>query len=279
MHNFFISATELRDLAGSGCVIFDCRFSLADHGLGRQQYAEGHIPGAFHLDMEDDLSGPKGRHGGRHPVPDAPVFEATMRKFGVSDDSLVVAYDANRLAGAARLWWLLRYFGHQRIRLLDGGLAAWQAQGYPLTPDGSSATAGNFTARPGSMPVADRDWIRDRLGDPATVLIDSREAPRYQGVEELIDPVAGHIPGALNAPWQKVTDERGFVQPVARQASDWQFLPDATEYVTYCGSGVTAAVSLLSLEMAGISNTRLYAGSWSDWCSYPENEIATDLPT
>lgn len=274
MGNYLISARELHDLDRSACVIFDCRFSLSDFGLGRRQYAEGHVPGAFHLDMEDDLSGPKGRHGGRHPIPDAGAFAAKLRGCGVNDVSLIVAYDGNRLAGAARLWWLLRYFGHEQVRILDGGLAAWQANDYALTTDAPVGRSGNFRAKPGSLPVADQQWVRDHLDDAGVALIDSREPPRHQGLEEPIDPVAGHIPGAINAPWQNVTTAEGIVRPAAQQRLYWQFLPEAREYVVYCGSGVTAAVSLFSLEMAGISNTRLYAGSFSDWCSYPDNEIA-----
>lgn len=277
MSSYLISAAALHDLDRSECVVFDCRFSLADFKLGWQQYSEGHIPGAFHLDMEDHLSGPKAVHGGRHPIPDAEVFAANLRGCGVDDDSLIVAYDDNRLAGAARLWWLLRYFGHEQVRILDGGFAAWKAENYDLSADAPLARAGSFRARPGSLPTADRQWVREHLDDPDIVLIDSREPERYRGVQEPIDPVAGHIPGAVNAPWQNVTTDDGYVQSAVQQQRHWQFLPQAREYVAYCGSGVTAAVSLFSLDMAGITNTRLYAGSWSDWCSYPENETVSAI--
>ena len=274
MSQYLISAEQLQG-CNDNTVIFDCRFSLADFNLGKQQYTEGHIPGAFHLDMENDLSGSKGRHGGRHPVPCTETFAETLRNYGVNNDTLIVAYDDNRIAGAARLWWLLRFFGHENIKILNGGFAAWKAAGYGVSTVTPTTDKGNFQAQPNSLPVVDQQWLNEHIGDSHIAIIDSREMARYQGLEEPIDPVAGHIPGALNAPWQKVTTDNGFVQPEEQQQQNWQNLPVADDYVVYCGSGVTAAVNLFSLEMAGITNTSLYAGSWSDWCSYPENKIAT----
>jgi len=205
-------------------VIADCRFSLADSELGYRQYLAGHIPGAYHLDMERHLSGPKSIHGGRHPLPSAAMFNTTMQQIGVDETTLVVAYDDNKLAGAARLWWLLQYFGHQRILILDGGLQAWQDAGLPLSQKLPQAQPGCFQADPKPENIRDYGWLRERLGLDQIQLIDSRETARYQGLEEPIDPIAGHIPGALNYPWQQVTDAAGHLYPVTQQQERWRNL-------------------------------------------------------
>lgn len=272
--DIMISATALDGLLNDPaqeCVIFDCRFSLADFELGHRQYLEGHIPGALHLDMEQQMAGAKSTHGGRHPLPGAQEFTASMQQMGVNDTTLIIAYDENRLAGAARLWWLLQHFGHRRIRILDGGLPAWRAAGLPLSRDIPSPRQGNFQARPVAEQTRDYDWLSAHLEDARLQLIDSREAPRYQGLEEPIDPLAGHIPGALNYPWQEVTDADGFARPAPEQQARWRDLDPDKETLVYCGSGVTACVNLLSLTLAGYDNARLYPGSWSDWCTYSDS--------
>ncbi|MCB1663116.1 MAG: sulfurtransferase, partial [Pseudomonadales bacterium] len=257
--------------AAQQLVIFDCRFSLADFALGRQQYADGHIPNALHLEMEVQLSGDKKPHGGRHPLPTAAQFTASMQKMGVNQNSIIVAYDDNRLAGAARLWWLLQHFGHPHIRILDGGLQAWRAQGLPVSQDTQAPQKGYFQANPRAGQTVDYSWLSAHLKDRNLQLIDSREAPRYQGLEEPIDPVAGHIPGALNYPWQGVTNEQGKALSAGKQQDRWAGLDSEKETVVYCGSGVTACVNLLSLKLAGIEGAKLYPGSWSDWCSYADS--------
>lgn len=257
--------------ADIGLVIFDCRFSLADFALGRQQYDAGHIPNAQHLAMELQLSGDKAQHGGRHPLPSAEQFTQTMQKMGVNRDSLIIAYDDNRLAGAARLWWLLQHFGHQKIQILNGGLKAWEAQGLPISQDAPSVDKGNFQAHPTAGQTVNYQWLTAHLQDKTLQLIDSREAPRFQGLEEPIDPVAGHIPRALNYPWQGVTNELGQALSDAEQQERWAGLDKDKQTVVYCGSGVTACVNLLSLKLAGIENAQLYPGSWSDWCSYSDS--------
>lgn len=273
MSQWRISAEQLHQLDSASTVIFDCRFSLADKATGKQLYQQSHIPGAFHLDMENDLSGPKGIHGGRHPLPDAETFSARMRHCGVNQGTLVIAYDNNRLAGAARLWWLLRFFGHRRVRILDGGYPAWQAASLATTNLAPESAAGNFEAEADLSMVADYPQVVSGLDNPNIKLIDSREEPRYQGLEEPIDPVAGHIPGARCFPWQQITDDAGYIKPIDQQQQNWATLPAAKTYLVYCGSGVTACVNLLSLDIAGIKNTALYAGSWSGWCSYPDSPI------
>ena len=271
-----ITASELNQRltapsAAQEVVIFDCRFSLADFALGRQQYADGHIPNALHLEMEVQLSGDKKPHGGRHPLPTAAQFTASMQTMGVNQHSLIVAYDDNRLAGAARLWWLLQHFGHPHIRILDGGLQAWRAQGLPVSQQTQTPKQGHFQANPRTGQTIDYSWLSAHLKDRNLQLIDSREAPRYQGLEEPIDPVAGHIPGALNYPWQGVTNEQGKALSAGKQQDRWAGLDSEKETVVYCGSGVTACVNLLSLKLAGIEGAKLYPGSWSDWCSYADS--------
>ena len=256
--------------------IVDCRFALGDRDLGRQQYETAHIPGAYYLDLNRDLSSPAGVHGGRHPLPDEMVLGDKLAAMGISSDTLVVAYDDSRFGFAARLWWLLRYYGHDRVALLDGGYTNW-ANDYPVTSDLPAVTVrGNFQPQLQSDWIVDIDRVRAIQHSAAHLLIDSREPDRYLGKTEPIDPAAGHIPSAVNYPWQGVTTPEGFCLPIQAQQQRWSAIsPDLVssaqpqlEKIVYCGSGVTACVNLFSLELAGISGAKLYPGSWSDWCSY-----------
>jgi thiosulfate/3-mercaptopyruvate sulfurtransferase len=250
-------------------VLVDCRFQLADPDWGEQQYRISHIRGAYFLDLNRDLSGPIGKRGGRHPLPDP---EQLARKFGAlgieSGGTWVIAYDDSRMAFAARLWWLLRYLGHERVSLLDGGWPAWKAAGYPTGEAIPKAIPKGFT------PQVQSDWIVDRRSvlamkdRPSVVLVDSREGDRYRGEREPIDPIAGHIRGAVNSPWGQVTDESGFLRPLADQRRLWDNYQTAEDMILYCGSGVTACVNLLSLALTGRQKVKLYPGGWSDWCSY-----------
>jgi thiosulfate/3-mercaptopyruvate sulfurtransferase len=254
-------------------VIIDCRFSLADASLGRKQYEASHIPGAYYLDLNQDLSGPIGQHGGRHPLPDPTALATKLAAIGVrsqngQDPTLVVAYDDSQFAFAARLWWLLRYLGHDRVAVLNGGFGGWQAAGYAVTTALSQPKPGKFIPRLRRDWTVDVEGVKAREGSPAVALVDSREGDRYRGEREPIDPVAGHIPGAVNYPWQEVADAQGRLYSAQVQQQRWAALQSAQEIVVYCGSGVTACVNLLSLEIAGIDKGKLYAGSWSDWCSY-----------
>lgn len=268
-----ITATKLQSLldADQPPVLFDCRFSLMDFSLGKKLYEGGHIPGAFHLDMEDDLSGLKGLHGGRHPLPSAADFQQRMRDCGVNQDSLIVCYDDNRMAGAARAWWLLRYFGFTGVTLLNGGLNAWQEQDGRISKITPKATdVGDVTLVPGALPLVNREWVESHLDDDGIVLIDSREDFRFRGESEPVDSVAGRIPSAMNSPWQLVTDERGVMHPQAFLRKHFSRLPTENRAVVYCGSGVTAAVNALAMVEAGLTVPTLYNGSWSDWCSYSD---------
>jgi thiosulfate/3-mercaptopyruvate sulfurtransferase len=250
-------------------IIIDCRFSLADPELGRKQYQTSHILGAFYLDLNRDLSSPVGKHGGRHPLPNIEELGEKLAAIGVnSQESLVVAYDDSRFGFAARLWWLLRYLGHDKVAVLDGGWKSWVNGNYPVTEAIPTAKPGKFVVDLRSPMVVDIETVKIRKDLPEVILVDSREGERYRGEKEPIDPIAGHIPGAVNYPWQEVTDEQGKAKPPEAQKSRWSKVENAEEVIVYCGSGVTACVNLLSLEIAGIKTPKLYAGSWSDWCSY-----------
>lgn len=260
----------LKHLDHPQVLIVDCRFSLANPELGRQQYEAGHIPTAHYLDLNRDLSSPVQRHGGRHPLPDPEKFAQRLTALGVrsgADATLVIAYDDSRFAFAARFWWLLRYLGHDQVAVLDGGFSGWQTAGYPVTSEQPQPQSGDFVPQPRSSWTVDVEAVKAQKDASDVVLIDSREAERYRGEREPIDPIAGHIPGAINYPWQEVTDSQGYALPPLQQQQRWQDLPSTKNLVVYCGSGVTACVNLLSLEMAG-RTAKLYPGSWSDWCSY-----------
>jgi thiosulfate/3-mercaptopyruvate sulfurtransferase len=255
-------------------VIADCRFALTDPGAGERAWAEAHLPGAHYLHLDRDLAAPRAALGGRHPLPDAASFAARMRAIGLSAGRLLVAYDDSRGAFAARLWWLARYFGHEAVRVLDGGWGAWRAAGLPVSAERSSATKGNFTARPDPRRFLDYEALQRRraLGD--VQLVDSRDPARYAGSEETIDPVAGHIPGACNLPWGSATDADGRFLDAEAQRRRWAGLRDGRALVVYCGSGVTACVNLLSLALAGHEDALLYPGSWSDWCARSDAPVA-----
>lgn len=248
-------------------VVVDCRFALAKPDLGRQQYGAGHIPGAYYLDLNHDLSSPAQPHGGRHPLPNWDQFMATLEKIGVVSDppTLVVAYDDSRFAFASRLWWLLKYLGHDAVAVLNGGWGGWQAE-YPVSTAIPAPQTGKFIPRPRTDWTVDIDYVRQQKDRDNVVVIDSRSPERYRGEIEPIDPIAGSIPGAENSFWQAVSDERGYLRPPAELASHWADLDDADEVIVYCGSGVTACVNLLSQVVAGQPMHRLYVGGWSDWC-------------
>jgi thiosulfate/3-mercaptopyruvate sulfurtransferase len=252
--------------------LLDVRWELGGPP-GRPQYLEGHIPGAAFVDLETALAGPPGASG-RHPLPAAEDFGAAMRAAGVSRARPVVAYDAGKSIAAARAWWLLRYFGHPEVAVLDGGLAAWVGAGLAVEPGEVAITPGEFVARPGGMPLLDADGAGDlaRRG----VLLDARAPERFRGEREPIDPVAGHIPGAVNLPSTELLDQAGrFLGAGALQARfESRGVRPGVEVGAYCGSGVTAAHEVLALELAG-HRAALYAGSWSEWIRDPARPVAT----
>jgi thiosulfate/3-mercaptopyruvate sulfurtransferase len=273
-----VSAEWLADhLSDPQVVIVDCRFSLADPQLGQRQYEAGHIPGAWYLHLDQDLSSPVQRHGGRHPLPKWDAFCQRLESMGLASDpplgpTQVVVYDDSRFAFAARFWWMLKYLGHDAVAVLDGGWGAWQRGGYAVSADLPKPRTGQFIPRPQADWIVDIHQVRQRQDQPGVRLIDSREPARYRGEVEPIDPVAGHIPGASNQPWQAVSTTEGYLHPVTTQATVWDNLENAEEVIVYCGSGVTACVNLLSQAVAGNPLAKLYVGGWSDWCSYETTE-------
>ncbi len=271
MKEYIVSAEWLKEhLEDTDLIAIDARFSLQDTNLGRKQYQEQHIPGAYYFDLNTDLSSIPQKHGGRHPLPNILEFGAKLSAIGVNSNpaSQIVVYDNSRFAFAARFWWLLRFLGHEKVVLLDGGFDGWKKKGYPLTSAVPIPASGNFLPNPNYDLIIDREALKQRKNLPEVVLVDSRVKERYLGEIEPIDPIAGHIPGAINYPWQEVTHSNGYIQPGQYQQNRWEKLHNKNEIIVYCGSGVTACVNLLSLAIAGIDNTKLYAGSWSDWCSY-----------
>lgn len=271
-----ITPVELASLLDSEDppVIADCRFALTDPGGGERAWAEAHLPGAHYLHLDRDLAAPRAALGGRHPLPDAASFAARMRAIGLSAGRLLVAYDDSRGAFAARLWWLARYFGHEAVRVLDGGWGAWRAAGLPVTAAPPAAAQGNFVARPDPERCIDYAALQRRRAAGDVQLVDSRDPARYAGSEETIDPVAGHIPGARNMPWGSATGADGCFLDAEAQRRRWAALHDQRALVVYCGSGVTACVNLLSLALAGEEDALLYPGSWSDWCARPDAPVA-----
>ncbi|MCD1260028.1 sulfurtransferase [Paenibacillus athensensis] len=256
-------------------VIADCRFVLGQPDAGREAYAAGHIPGAFYVDLEKDLSGALMAHGGRHPLPDLGAFSILVGQLGIDGETTVVAYDDQGGAMASRLWWMLRFLGHTRVHVLDRGFGAWQAAGYPVTAEVPLAVPRTFSPKVHRAMLASMDEVRDKLGRAGTVLVDSREERRYLGLEEPIDKVAGHIPGARHYFWKDALGEGGAWKSAAEQERRFAGLHDADEIIVYCGSGVTACPNVLALTEAGFANVKLYSGSWSDWISWADNPIAT----
>jgi thiosulfate/3-mercaptopyruvate sulfurtransferase len=251
--------------------LLDVRWQLTD-GSQPELYISGHIPGAVFVDLDRDLAAPPGRHG-RHPLPAREDFQRAMRAAGVTNDGPVVVYDDANGLPAARAWWLLRYFGHPHVALLDGGLAAWLAAGRPLVEgEDRPQHPGDFEARPGAMPVLDAAQAAELA--TTGVLIDARAPERYRGETEPVDPVAGHIPGARNRPMDSNLDETGRFRPQPELADAFADLA-GKRVGAYCGSGVTAAHAVLALEVGGIRGAALYPGSWSEWITDPDRPVAT----
>lgn len=253
--------------------LVDVRTVLGRPGAGRASFDAGHLPGAAYLDLEDDLSGPIGDHGGRHPLPEVAAMAATLGAIGIGAGHHVVAYDDGDAMVAGRLWWTLRWLGHDAVQVLDGGFAAWAAAGGPVSTEPSAHPPVRFDPRPRPEMLVDRADVLAGLGDPDRVLVDARGAERYRGDVEPLDPRAGHVPGAVNYPYAQNLEGGRFRSPEALRE---RFAPlaDAREVVVYCGSGVSAAHDLMALEAAGIRGAKLYVGSWSDWVSHPDAPVA-----
>lgn len=262
-----VSTAELATLIGSRHLrVFDVRADLADPAAGRRRYDVGHIPGAVFVDLEQDLTGRSGP--GRHPLPRPEEFSATARRLGIGRSTDVVAYDDIGGAWAARLWWMLRSLGHGQVRVLDGGFPKWESEGRPVT-----------TAVPRPIPAdfaTVRDWTgvvdRHDVADTGAPLIDARAPERFSGASEPIDPIAGHIPGAINLPYEGNLGEDGtFLEPAALSA---RYAGVGSDPIVYCGSGVSACHDILAMHLAGRDDARLYEGSWSDWSRHQDAPVA-----
>src|SRR5262245_61630343 len=272
-----VTADELaRHLDDPRWVVFDCRHDLAQPGLGRAEYLQAHIPGARFMHMDEDLAGPMTGTNGRHPLPDPALFAAKLGAAGVGPDTQVVAYDAHGAVNASRLWWMLRWLGHDAAAVLDGGIGKWLGEARPVTTELPRPAAARFDARP--RPVAvDAARVLAGLRMPGMTLLDARSAERYRGESEPIDPVAGTSPGSLNRFVGENLDG-GTFKPPGRLREEFQAVlgRNAPASVVHsCGSGVAACHNLLAMEIAGLGGSRLYPGSWSEWIADPARPRAT----
>jgi thiosulfate/3-mercaptopyruvate sulfurtransferase len=259
--------------------IFDCRHDLDNVQYGENAYLKGHLPGATFLHLDRDLSGEKNGRNGRHPLPDPAVFARRMSECGVGPDTQVVAYDNEGGVFAARFWWMLRWLGHDKAALLDGGLAAWRRSGQPLTTEVPSFPTAHFAPTPRDMLKVGADFVLFHLSGRDMMILDARAPERFTGEEEVLDPVAGHIPGAINRFWFDNLDDNGIYFKSAEELrADYDALlagRDPASVVQQCGSGVTACHNILAMELAGLNGSKLYPGSWSEWCADPARPIAT----
>ena len=297
MYTTLITAEQLQALLASPqpCRVFDCSFDLMQPQAGRQQYLQAHIPGAVFANLDTDLSarhGVAGAHGvltahegadqpasgGRHPLPSREKLAIWLSSVGFSNDMQAVVYDRNGANYCGRLWWMLKWAGHEAVAVLDGGLQAWQATGAPVA---SGEEPAHFQASffPGQKlaQLVDGPTVATGLGQPGQTLIDARTPARFRGEVEPLDPVAGHIPGALNRPFSQNLGADGKFKPAGQLREEFLALLDGRDpasVVHHCGSGVSAVPNLMAMEMAGLGRSSLYAGSWSDWCSDPARPVA-----
>jgi thiosulfate/3-mercaptopyruvate sulfurtransferase len=277
-----ISATEAlaaQNATGASPLFVDCRFDLYDPEAGRRQYEQSHIPGSVHADLDADLSGPVGDGSrGRHPLPTPEAFGATLQAWGLHLGRFVIAYDAGPGMFASRLWWMLHWVGHPQAAVLDGGLHAWSQAGGTLTDAVSDADTGTFEPRANPAMVVDVQYVESLLGDASRLLVDARDHGRFTGAKSAFDPRSGHIPGAVNHPYQSNLDASGTM--LSSEQLKIQFARSCSggvnsETVMYCGSGVSACHNVLAAVHAGLPWPLLYPGSWSEWSSHPDRPMAT----
>ncbi|MBS0308039.1 MAG: sulfurtransferase [Proteobacteria bacterium] len=277
-----ISATELaQHVLQPDWIVLDCRHDLTQPDAGRLAFEVGHIPGAQFVHLDRDLSGAKigadGVFRGRHPLPDPDALLETLRRLGIGKQTQVVAYDAQGGMFAARLWWLLRWLGHDAVAVLDGGLQSWLADGLWLSVELKGRPRGDFNAGTSLTRSVDVQTILVNLEQATHRVIDARAPDRFRGENETIDPVGGHIPGAQNRFFKDNLDAAGYFKPAQQLRDEWQaFIGDPQAAIMQCGSGVTACHNLLALEVAGLRGAALYPGSWSEWCADPARPVATN---
>lgn len=280
MYDTLISTDDLMTkLDQPDWAIIDCRFSLDEAERGKRDYDQSHIPGSIYAHLNQDLSGPivTGKTG-RHPLPEVDAFSRKLSQWGIDGKVQVVAYDDSTGVMASRLWWMLRWLGHDRVAVLDGGWQKWSSEGKAVANEMPNPTPRNFVASPRPLMVANAEKVMDAVNTPHMRLLDVRSPERYRGEHEPIDPIAGHIPGAMSAPDELNLDPQGRMLPHDALAQRFQkLIPGiSTDHVIcYCGSGVTACHTLLALKHAGLGDGKLYDGSWSDWITDPWRPIAT----
>jgi thiosulfate/3-mercaptopyruvate sulfurtransferase len=278
MYTTLISVAQLQALQTSGepLAVFDCTFDLMNPSAGHSQFIEQHIVGAQHADLDQHLAthdAGKGVSGGRHPLPQREVFAAWLQSVGLTNDTQVVVYDRNGMNYCGRLWWMLKWCGHEAVAVLDGGFQAWATAGGAIgRGEQETVERGNFSLRAPLVTLIVTNHIAKHLNDGTQTIVDARGAPRYRGEVEPLDPVAGHIPGALNRPFNTNLNAEGFFKSADELRAEFTtLLGSATpeSVVHHCGSGVSAVPNVLAMEVAGLGRTALYAGSWSEWCNTP----------
>jgi thiosulfate/3-mercaptopyruvate sulfurtransferase len=271
-HKTLISTEALASHLGDGWIVVDCRYDLQNESWGRDQYRIAHIPGAVYTSLADDLAAARTGTNGRHPLPSTDALAATFSRLGISRDAQVIVYDQDTGMYAARLWWSLRYLGHDAVALLDGGWAKWTREGRPTTAGDECRASTAFIVNPRREMQLGVEQVVAHLGDPSMLLVDARAPERFEGRTEPIDRVPGHIPGAVNHFFKTNLAEDGTMLSPDRLRRDFNELlqgRDPSEAVAYCGSGVTACHNLLAMEHAGLPGARLYVGSWSEWSADP----------
>jgi thiosulfate/3-mercaptopyruvate sulfurtransferase len=273
-----ISVDELAESIDR-CVVVDTRYDLMQPDAGEKAYAHAHLPGAHYLHLEHDLASPKGDgQRGRHPLPDRSTLAKRLGGIGLDRGRQLVAYDAHGGFFAARLWWLARWLGHQEVAVLDGGLGAWSAAGYPLSSDPPQPKAGDFEAGDPVMASVELTDVMTNLSSRSRLVVDARAPERYRGDVEPLDPVAGHIPGAVNRPTGMNLRPDGRFKPAPVLLAEFKTLlgtQPATQIIHSCGSGVSACHNVLAMEIAGLSGSAIFPGSWSQWCAEPTRPVAT----
>ena len=275
-HDLLITAAQLRTLVDSNArlVILDASFDLMDPDAGERSYREAHIPGALHVHLDRDLSTAKTGRNGRHPLPTRETFAQTVGSWGIDEATQVVVYDRQGAMYAARVWWMLRWLGHEAVALLDGGLAAWQKEGGPVeTSETTAKTKPAYPIKPSLVATMDADTLAAQLG--RVRLVDARAGERFRGEVEPIDKQAGHIPGAMNRFFKDNLDADGrFKSPQALRAEWSPVLAGGGSVVQQCGSGATACHNIFAMQLAGLGASTLYPGSWSEWSSDPSRPVA-----
>lgn len=279
--NPLISPAELVGI-NTELLVVDCRHDLMNPDAGARAYAEGHLPGAAFLHLDRDLSAPLNGRNGRHPLPEPSQFAELLASLGAKEDTLVVAYDASGGMFASRLWWMCRWIGHLKCAVLDGGLQNWTGQDGPLSTEPFQAkSAGRISVRPSLAPLWTTEhvqaWVEAGSDQEIALLLDARAPERFRGEVEPLDPVAGHIPGAINRAFVENLDAKGCFKPPSQLREEYLAIigdQDPMAVIHQCGSGVTACHNVLAMEAAGLPGSALYAGSWSEWCADPQRPVA-----